>query len=452
MGLKVKIVLHISWLELLWEYQHLLGEQVRLLTRWHHVRVKDDACERHVVASSGTSCYFAARVTFIRVRNREWLMLLAVQSTGGSLSYIWRCLSYCLLLLLEILTRGCFIRDEVCRGALVQGVNATWRVLLLLQNVIRRQELRICLLNASWWTVYASSSRRWPLHSYDAARPVISYCCCFNSFFFLFSFLAFLSGLATVIELFVDVFRRVNEFLIVFCTEFFRREDDLKVAAVFVFPIVTFSKLCGAHLVLRLSADFCLAFDGPALKLQRFLLFVLHFLPVADIEELDCVGHQVFLYFEVEGRICWETWRVVYLKDPGFEFVVEENVEPEDLKTHRVLNVVWLAWTIRMRKLWLDCANSLDNRRLDVMEDSCWVMSHLVDVLHRERQTPFMAQVIFLTPFVLNVVAWHLVDRVIRKVHIQVIKIVLVGWSVLACCQTAESLIVKKDSQRVNTT
>ena len=59
-------------------------------------------------------------------------------------------------------------------------------------------------------------------------------------------------------------------------------------------------------------------------------------------------------------------------------------------------------------------------------------MTHLVNVLHRESQTSLVAQVIFLTAFVLNVVACRLVDRIIRQVHVQIVQIVLVGGSVLA--------------------
>jgi hypothetical protein len=40
---------------------------------------------------------------------------------------------------------------------------------------------------------------------------------------------------------------------------------------------------------------------------------------------------------------------VIDLEDPGFEARVKHDVEAEDLETHGVLDVIWLATFVNMR-------------------------------------------------------------------------------------------------------
>ena len=142
---------------------------------------------------------------------------------------------------------------------------------------------------------------------------------------------------------------------------------------------------------------------------------------------------------------------MIDLEDPGLELLVEEDVEAEDLEAHRVLDVVRLARPVRVRQLGLHRADRLDDGLFDVVEDPRRVVAHLLDVLHGEGEAALVAQVVLLAALVLDVVARHLVDRVVRQVHVEVVEIVLVGRSILASGQSAKALLVEQDPERVDT-
>ena len=63
-----------------------------------------------------------------------------------------------------------------------------------------------------------------------------------------------------------------------------------------------------------------------------------------------------------------------------------------------------------------------------------------------------MAKIIFVAAFVLDVVARKLIDSVVCQVHVQIVQIVLIRWSILARGQSAEALFVKENTERINTT
>lgn len=87
-----------------------------------------------------------------------------------------------------------------------------------------------------------------------------------------------LGGLATIVEVFVDVVSRILKLLIDLCRELLRGEDALEVACVLRLPVVPLALFCGFRLLLLLLSDFGLAVDGPTLELESLLLLELHLL------------------------------------------------------------------------------------------------------------------------------------------------------------------------------
>jgi hypothetical protein len=88
-----------------------------------------------------------------------------------------------------------------------------------------------------------------------------------------------------------------------------------------------------------------------------------------EAEHPESVGHQVPLDLEVEGGVRCKAGRVVYLKEPGLAKVVDEDVETENLKAHRVLEVVGLGTPIRVGQGWLSSQEGLYNDVLDARPD-----------------------------------------------------------------------------------
>jgi len=142
---------------------------------------------------------------------------------------------------------------------------------------------------------------------------------------------------------------RVEEFLIVSCLELFRRKDQVKVTHVLLLVKVALPQLLGSHFLSFLRSYLSLALDGPALEFEGFLLFVLHFLEVTQVEQLDHVSDQILLHLEIKWRISAEGGRMVDLDDPGLELLVKEDIEAEDLEAHGVFHVVWLARPVGVR-------------------------------------------------------------------------------------------------------
>ena len=73
-------------------------------------------------------------------------------------------------------------------------------------------------------------------------------------------------------------------------------------------------------------------------------------------------------------------------------------------------------------------------------------MTHLFDVLKSESQTSFVPQIVFIAALILNVVAREFIYSVVSQVHVQVVKIVLVGRSVFARCESAQAFLVEEDA------
>ena len=141
---------------------------------------------------------------------------------------------------------------------------------------------------------------------------------------------------------------------------------------------------------------------------------------------------------------------MVHFDDRRLQILVEEDVEAQDLKAHRVLEVVWLAGSIRVSELRLHGYETLNDRLLDVRHHFLGVVAMLGDILHRVGQTTLVADAVFQGSLVLLIILVRLVDRVVRQVHVQVAEIAGVWRLIFDGRQPAQALLVHVDSQRIN--
>ena len=109
---------------------------------------------------------------------------------------------------------------------------------------------------------------------------------------------------------------------------------------------------------------------------------------------------------------------MVHFEDPRFEVRIKHDVETEDLKTHRVLNIVWLAATVDVRKLWLHCADSLNYDSTDISLNLLHIMSFISEVPPNESQTSFVPDTIIVFTFVLYKFLAVLIYRIISQMHV----------------------------------
>ena len=63
---------------------------------------------------------------------------------------------------------------------------------------------------------------------------------------------------------------------------------------------------------------------------ELFFKFVGHF------EECDGISDHILLNFEVEGRVSGEAGRCVYFYQPRLQFLIDEDVEAQDLEAQGV--------------------------------------------------------------------------------------------------------------------
>lgn len=143
---------------------------------------------------------------------------------------------------------------------------------------------------------------------------------------------------------------------------------------------------------------------------------------------------------------------MVHFNDPWFEFLIDEHIKAKDLETHRVFNVVRLTRAVGMGQHRLHCAETLDDYRLDIVQNLLAIVTALIDVFHCERHRSFVASIVFFTSDVFLKFVTEFIDGVVRQMHEQVGQVRLGRGFVFLGGQTAEPFIVKVDAKRVNPT
>jgi hypothetical protein len=105
------------------------------------------------------------------------------------------------------------------------------------------------------------------------------------------------------------------------------------------------------------------------LLFKTLLLDVLVLSFPSEIKNIYGVTYQVLLNVKVEGRICRKAGGLIHLQEPRLAFRVDEDVETEDLKAHRVLQVIGFGTSVKMRNARLPSDESLHNDLFDVLPD-----------------------------------------------------------------------------------
>mmetsp|Transcript_53503 Transcript_53503/g.117155 ORF Transcript_53503/g.117155 Transcript_53503/m.117155 type:complete len:266 (-) Transcript_53503:845-1642(-) len=81
------------------------------------------------------------------------------------------------------------------------------------------------------------------------------------------------------------------------------------------------------------------------------------------------------LGFGGEGR------GVIHLQQPGLQFVVEHDIEPQNFKAHGVLDVFRLTTVVEVRQARLNCDEGLDNQVLDLAEQGVDIVTFFPKVV-----------------------------------------------------------------------
>lgn len=195
------------------------------------------------------------------------------------------------------------------------------------------------------------------------------------------------------------------------------REDGVVVAQVLVVELVP------QPLVLRLRCLLLLLRHLlprlPPVELLLFLLFQLRLPLRVQVQHLHRVVYQVLLYLLVQRRVRPKRRRRVHLDQVRLQLVVQDHVEPQDLKADGILQVLWLLGTVLVEKCGLSADDGPDNDFLYFAFHllPIEVLVTLFQILIHCLQTAFVPHVVLLCVLVKFKILRELVNGVIGKVH-----------------------------------
>ena len=148
-----------------------------------------------------------------------------------------------------------------------------------------------------------------------------------------------------------------------------------------------------------------------------------------------------------------ETRCLIDFNQPGLRFAVNENVEAEDLKTQRALNVLRFGRSVSVCQLLVTGDGGLD-RELFYFLPALGARDHfgifgrcLVNVPENLSETALVARVV-VTAHVLLKIVGVLVDGVVRQVHVQIAQVAANGRNVLRRGEASQALVVDKNAKR----
>jgi len=101
----------------------------------------------------------------------------------------------------------------------------------------------------------------------------------------------------------------------------------LEVTLVLAFICVALTLLFGLQNLSFFLSHSSFSLNSPFLKFKCLLLFILHFLPITEIEQLNGVMNQVLLDLEVQWRICRKRRSVVHFENPRLKLLIDEYVK-----------------------------------------------------------------------------------------------------------------------------
>ena len=113
-----------------------------------------------------------------------------------------------------------------------------------------------------------------------------------------------------------------------------------------------------------------------------------------EVKQAECVLKQAALDLIVKWRVSCETRRLIHLQQVRLAFVVEDDVEAENLEAHQVFQVRRLARSVVVRQLLLDRDKSLDYYILRLSHDFIRVQSILLESFKNLLQSALMTCIV----------------------------------------------------------
>lgn len=157
----------------------------------------------------------------------------------------------------------------------------------------------------------------------------------------------------------------------------------------------------------------------------------------------------------IQRRVRHEARRLIDLDQPRFGFLIEEDVDAEDLEAKLVLEVLRLRCLLDVSDLVTARNNRLHRQLLELLpallgaDDLGVLLPLLIDRLKDGRQTAFVTEVV--SARVLHEVLALLVDRVVGQMHAEVVEVAAEGRDVVLRREPRQALLVNEDAQRNDT-
>ena len=157
----------------------------------------------------------------------------------------------------------------------------------------------------------------------------------------------------------------------------------------------------------------------------------------------------------IQRRVRHEARRLIDLDQPRFGFLIEEDVDAEDLEAKLVLEVLRLRCPLDVSDLVTARNNRLHRQLLELLpallgaDDLGVLLPLLIDRLKDGRQTAFVTEVV--SARVLHEVLALLVDRVVGQMHAEVVEVAAEGRDVVLRREPRQALLVNEDAQRNDT-
>jgi hypothetical protein len=112
---------------------------------------------------------------------------------------------------------------------------------------------------------------------------------------------------------------------------------------------------------------------------------------------------------------------VIDFEDPRLEASVKHDIETENFKTHRILNVIWLATFVNMSQLRLNSTYCLDYGLFNISLNLVNVVPLGLKVSPNISKGTLVAYTIIVLAFILDKFGAVLIDSIVSKMHEEII-------------------------------
>lgn len=175
------------------------------------------------------------------------------------------------------------------------------------------------------------------------------------------------------------------------------------------------------------------------------------FLLDIDVHELQGVLDEAVLNLVVEGSVGGEAGSMVDFDDVGFPFVVDHDVESQHVEAHGAGVVLRLGELVLVAHEGQPRDDGLDDDCLYFLLESRQIRAPVCHLLEHCAEGSLVPYAHVLVTRVEDKVAVMLVDRIVRQMHAESIKVGIHGLVVKLCCKSCQPLVVHVETQGVGT-